>query len=1060
MKLHRLELEGFGPFRDRQTVDFDAFADDGIFLIAGRTGAGKSSVLDGVCFALYGSVPRYEGSDRRLRSDHCAPEDPTSVALEFSAAGARWRLTRSPEYERPKLRGTGMTTEPHRAELLQWVDERWIGRAARPVDVAHEIDELLGLNQQQFLQVILLAQNRFAEFLLARSDDRQKLLRRLFGTRTYEDYQGALDQRRKDAEAAVAASDELVELLLGEAEHVLAEQGFDVAAGGAGAGALSADVMGAGGGPGDDLAAAGLPGSVAGWAGGDLAAAGSTDHPAEGSTGERAADGESTPERLEAVNRGLQRVDYRIETLTREVEAADTAHRDAQTVFAATKELREGQERRARSRSALARLEEDAVAIAADRAELDRAQAAEALRAPIEAAERASEALAVAVRAEESAREAWLALDPEAVTDAAALRRRIADLTGDLAVWAKAAETERLLAELDASLARDAAAVEEQARLIAELDATRAQLPAALEALDALLGPARDAAAGLAPAREKLDEIERRLGAAREAERFAERLRVADVAHLTTVEAHDRARSAVTQLLRRRLAGHAAELAAELVDGEACAVCGATEHPHPAEASDDPVTDEMLAIAERARDRAAADEIEATDVARAAREAHAAASARAGGGSVELLTAERDGAAAAVDAAEQAVATRDRLVAEHAELVAMDAAAAAERDRLASALAATREAVAAKTADAETARATVGAACGEFDSVAERIAAATLLRDAATRLADALDRTATVRIQDAEARADRDARVAASVFSDDAASVEAAIAALRDAATRARLDERIRTHEAALRAERDRLRELELELAGVPDELVDVEVAAVALESARTRWSEAAQTMLRTEQIAERVRELVRRVDAAQAGVSELAAEASVVARLANTVAGRPPNTLRMTLEAFVLAAELEEIVEAANLRLSEMSAGRYLLHHTDARAARNAASGLGIEIFDSFTGMPRPAQSLSGGETFLASLALALGLAEVVTARAGGVRLDTLFIDEGFGSLDADTLELAMRTLDELRQGGRTVGVISHVEAMKEQLPAQLVVEATPRGPSVVRAQAGLPAR
>ena len=1033
MKLHRLELEGFGPFRDRQTVDFDAFADDGIFLIAGRTGAGKSSVLDGVCFALYGSVPRYEGSDRRLRSDHCAPEDPTSVALEFSAAGARWRLTRSPEYERPKLRGTGMTTEPHRAELLQWVDERWIGRAARPVDVAHEIDELLGLNQQQFLQVILLAQNRFAEFLLARSDDRQKLLRRLFGTRTYEDYQGALDQRRKDAEAAVAASDELVELLLGEAERVLVEQGFDGAVGSGAAGVFSADGSGVGGGSRHDLAA---DGSAQG-----LAAGG------------------STPDRLEAVNRGLQRVDYRIETLTREVEAADAAHREAQTAFAAAKELREGQERRARSRSALARLEEDAVAVAADRAELDRAQAAEALRAPIEGAARAAEALAVAVRAEERAREAWVALDPEAVTDAAALRQRIADLTGDLAVWAKAAETERLLAELDASLARDAAAVEEQSRLIAELDATRAQLPAALEALDALLGPARDAAAGLVPAREKLDEIERRLGAAREAEKFADRLRVADIAHLKAVEAHDRARSAVTQLLRRRLAGHAAELAAELVDGEACAVCGATEHPHPAAPSDDPVTDEMFAVAERARDRAAADEVEATDAARVAREAHAAASARAGGGSVDLLTAERDGAAAAVDAAEQAVSTRDRLLAEHADLIAMDAAAGAEREALSGALAATREAVAAKTADAETARATVVAARGEFGSVAERIAAATRLRDAASRLADALDRTATARVQDAEARADRDARVAASVFADDASSVEAAVAALRDAATRTRLDERIRTHEAALRAERDRLRELELELAGVPDELVDVELAATALESARTRWSEAAQTMLRTEQIAERVRELVRRVDAAQAGVSELAAEASVVARLANTVAGRPPNTLRMTLEAFVLAAELEEIVEAANLRLSEMSAGRYLLHHTDARAARNAASGLGIEIFDSFTGMPRPAQSLSGGETFLASLALALGLAEVVTARAGGVRLDTLFIDEGFGSLDADTLELAMRTLDELRQGGRTVGVISHVEAMKEQLPAQLVVEATPRGPSVVRAQAGVPA-
>jgi exonuclease SbcC len=106
----------------------------------------------------------------------------------------------------------------------------------------------------------------------------------------------------------------------------------------------------------------------------------------------------------------------------------------------------------------------------------------------------------------------------------------------------------------------------------------------------------------------------------------------------------------------------------------------------------------------------------------------------------------------------------------------------------------------------------------------------------------------------------------------------------------------------------------------------------------------------------------------------------------------------------------------------------------------------------DAHTGQARPAQSLSGGETFLASLALALGLAEVVTALAGGVKLDTLFIDEGFGSLDEDTLDLAMRTLDELRQGGRTVGLISHVAAMKEQLPAQLVVEATPQGPSIIR--------
>lgn len=1008
MKLHRLELEGFGPFRDRQSIDFDAYAEDGIFLIAGRTGAGKSSVLDGVCFALYGSAPRYDGSERRLRSDHCAPDDPTSVSLEFTAAGARWRLTRSPEYERPKLRGTGMTTEPHRAELFQLVGDQWVGRAARPVDVAHEIDELLGLNQQQFLQVILLAQNRFAEFLLARSDDRQKLLRRLFGTRTYEEYQSALDQRRKDAEQAVSAGGDLVELLVGEAERVLGEHG------------LAGDA---------DVESGAEPSPVAS---GGIA------------------------ERLSGARRGVQRAEYRIETLTRGADLADAAHRAAETAFTEAKRLREGQDRRARSRLALASLEEQSEQIDSQRAELERAIAAEALRAPIETARRTADALAAASRAEEEARALWLLADPDGEMDAEALRRRITELTGDLALWSQAAETERALAALEASLARDLEALEEQARVIAQIDQARAQLPAALADLDARLASAREAAARVDTARQRLEDLDQRLSAAREAENLAMSLRNADAAHLVAVEEHDRARSAVTVLLRRRLAGHASELAAELVDGEPCAVCGATAHPHPAEPTDDPVTDDFLAAAERARDRAAEIEAEASERARKARDAHAAVAARAGGATVEALTADRDFAANSLAAVTDAIALRDRLAGEREDLLAIDAAAAAERDQLAATLASGREGVAAKTAEVEAAQSVIETARGEYATVAERIAAATKLRSAAAALADAIDRTAAATTQDAEARADRDALVAASVFAEEAgdAAVEAVRAALCDAATRKSLDERIRTYDAALRAERDRLRELELELAGVPDEPIDLAAAAAELDGARRRWTEATEALVAARQVASRLTDLADRADAAHAGIATLAAEASVVARLANTVAGRPPNTLRMTLEAFVLAAELEEIVEAANLRLSDMSAGRFLLQHTDARAARNAASGLGLEVFDSFTGTPRPAQSLSGGETFLASLALALGLAEVVTARAGGVRLDTLFIDEGFGSLDAETLELAMRTLDELRQGGRTVGVISHVEVMKEQIPAQLVVEATPRGPSIVRAQ------
>ncbi|MGI0519187.1 SMC family ATPase, partial [Microbacterium maritypicum] len=226
MRLHRLEVEGFGPFRSRQTVDFDAFADDGIFLIAGRTGAGKSSILDAVCFGLYGGVPRYDGGEKRLRSDHCEPDDPSEVVVEFSTPTGRFRVTRSPEYLRPAKRGGGMTKQASAVALDEWTDAGWVGRAARAVDVAGELDEILQLSREQFLQVILLAQNRFSEFLLAGSRDRQALLRRLFGTQRFEDVQARFDERRREAEQALGARLATVEARVDEAERLVAADGL------------------------------------------------------------------------------------------------------------------------------------------------------------------------------------------------------------------------------------------------------------------------------------------------------------------------------------------------------------------------------------------------------------------------------------------------------------------------------------------------------------------------------------------------------------------------------------------------------------------------------------------------------------------------------------------------------------------------------------------------------------------------------------------------------------------------------------------------------------------
>jgi exonuclease SbcC len=1017
MRLHRLELEGFGPFREPQVVDFDAFAVDGIFLIAGRTGAGKSSVLDGVCFALYGGAPRYDGAEKRLRSDHCAPDDPTRVTVEFSAAGRRWRVTRSPEYERPKQRGTGLTTEPHRALLEERIGDEWIGRAARPVDVARELDEILGLNQQQFLQVILLAQGRFAEFLLAKNDDRQRLLRKLFGTRTYEDYQAALEQRRKDAERALAAAGDGVVLLLGEAERIIAADGL------AGEGASATGAAGAG----------------------DLLLA--VDPPAGDSVGAAIDARDATlTSRFAAGERAVQRAAYRSDTLTRERAEADAAHRQAEIAHTAAKALRDRHEQRARSRSALAALEERAPQVTADRETLARAEAAEVLRAPIESTVRAQALAAAAAEVRVTALDAWTAIGES--PDASALGIRIDEIAGDLAVAAAAADQERNLREAES--ARDALIVRiaEFELLLARIDAARAELPTRAAQLDDELAAHTRAAAALPAARTALTEVTARRDAAREADSLAIAQRDAETAHAAALEALEQTAASVTALLRRRLAGHAGELAEALVDGQPCAVCGSIDHPHPATANDDPVTDDVLAVAELGKDEAAAQERAAAEGARAARAAHAVVSARAGGDDVDTLTELHSAAEAALAVASAAEAASERIARERRTLTETDAAAARERDALAQELASARESLAAVTESAAASRRAVDAARGEFETVADRVADANRRRRLAQALADA-HADATVRDAAAsDATVDRDARIAASVFID----APDATAALRDASERSASDETIREFDAALRAERDRLRELELELAGQPEEAIDLTATATALAVARERWSATVDAAAHAAQTLARLADLFARASASHAEIAHLADEHETVARLANTVAGKAPNTHRMTLESFVLAAELEEIVEAANLRLGDMSSGRYRLEHTDARAARGAASGLGLQIMDAHTGQARPAQSLSGGETFLASLALALGLAEVVTARAGGVRLDTLFIDEGFGSLDDDTLELAMRTLDELRQGGRTVGLISHVAAMKEQLPAQLIVEATSQGPSVIR--------
>jgi exonuclease SbcC len=307
---------------------------------------------------------------------------------------------------------------------------------------------------------------------------------------------------------------------------------------------------------------------------------------------------------------------------------------------------------------------------------------------------------------------------------------------------------------------------------------------------------------------------------------------------------------------------------------------------------------------------------------------------------------------------------------------------------------------------------------------------------------------AQAQLAQAEARAS-DARQQLELALPDAgfSTAEDALAQLLDAAEAATLQANVRTghDEQARVVELFASEEIMLALGEEASGLVPDEEQLGALRSAAAQAEEQARAAGLAAVLAKRC---AASLDAILAEYQDLAGggdgpreRAQMLTALADTAGGRGDNAYRMSLNSYVLAARLEQVALAASERLVAMSDGRYLLQHTDAKAARGAKSGLGLEVVDQWTGHRRDTSTLSGGESFMASLSLALGLADVVQHESGGIQIETLFVDEGFGSLDEQSLEQVMDALEGLRDGGRVVGLVSHVGEMKQRIGVQLQV-------------------
>ena len=1041
MRINRLTIAGFGPYKTAQHIDFDAFSDDGIFLITGNTGAGKSSILDAICFALYAGVPRYEGTQQQLRSDYCEPGDPTYVELWFSTGGQQYRVRRSPDYERPKKSGVGTTKSPAAAQLFVRVGDasgalgssgasnasaellphdsgdegEWQGVAAIPREVGIALDGILGLSKDQFLQVILLAQNRFQKFLHAKNDERQSVLQSLFGTRRFADIERALVERRKALEVRQRESAERI-----------AELGSQVAA---------------------------------------IVAVGAADGEGASADGDVEPDTSGRPIDRAYFEHALADLDRQLDAARQRVAVADERFSAAEAELRERENLRRLQTRRDGAAAQLAELVRLDESVDDDRHRLEAATRAEIVWAHVGAQETAESSLDRAAVAERAARVAYAEATTlsglgEASSAAGASAQRTAESdsvpTPD-SLAADADELSRLMGGLDVVLADEKRIPRLTAR-VAEYDAAekaqQADVDEATERAKTLPGlidevvEQRNARLVEASGRSDAEERVTRLVTARESAVLAAALKLdldaARVVEKTASTANKAAAGRYDDLLTRRLDGHAAELASTLVDGRPCAVCGATEHPNPTAWTSElgePITDAEIAE-QRTLLAAAGDALAEAGVAvqdLAAR--HASATSASDGRSPAEIDADLESAratlASAVDADGAAQALESRVAELRAELESITATV----DELTSALQTTQNARASLVSQIESITELVEQHRGDHSSVAERVLDLQHLLTVTREFEAALLTHADKRLALEHARQTLREHLDEQRFSDSAEVTEARLTAPQ----RDDLSGRISAHEVARATAVAILAEPELH--ELPEASIEIEPAAEARRAAGADRDEARVAAGSVADRLGRLRSLVgdalERLDASET----LLAEYETMRSLANSVEGAEPNTMRMRLESYVLAAQLEEIIRAANARLAVMTGGRYSLEHDDSVQYRNTRSGLGIAILDQHTGRARATHSLSGGETFLASLALALGLAEVVSNQAGGITLDTLFIDEGFGSLDSDTLAIAMSTLDSLRSGGRTIGLISHVEAMKEQIPSRLRITVTPQG-------------
>ncbi len=1176
MRPLKLTLSAFGPYAAATELALDRLGQSGLYLITGDTGAGKTTLFDAITFALYGEASGDQRSAAMFRSKYAAPETPTFVELTFSYRDRRYTVRRSPEYERPKSRGQGTTTQKAEAQLT--MPDGSVLTKPREVDAA--IRDIMGIDRNQFLQIAMIAQGDFLKLLLAPTEDRKRIFRKIFNTDIFQRLQD--DLKRESG----ALNDRCAALRMSLRQYIAGVQCDED-------NVLNLSLRQAKDG---NLPITEVTGLIANILEQDRTASRQLQQKVD-----------ALDEELKIIHTNLSKAEETAKMEAQLGKLRQTMEEETLRLEAA-RQQRDAQLAQEPGREALAQqitlleaelpqyttLEEQKASLTQLERQLQERTAA--LSAGQDTLQKLEEALARSRQELEELRDVG-----EAVLSLTAQRKELAAEQQLLGAWqsqqgslARAEEETRLAqAQLEARLReqdklnaltqritlleaelpqydllrRKKDEARQAIARLQKLDAARQEKQAALSARNTRLARMKQEQAALrdAPARreqllaqemqtqrrrEELLTLQARLEAQAQ---LAQALGKAQNRFRLATRAADAASAHYQQCSNAFLAEQAGILAQELTEGVPCRVCGSLHHPHPARKSENAPTEAQLNQLKAAADQAQAEQ-------RRASEDCAGLKARFDARQAELcvelaaqsMPSEPEAAQAAIPGL---LSGLDRDLMELDVQIKAQTAAVNRAGELEAALPGQEQAIAslngqllALEKDSAAEQSALTGLQGDLEELTAKLTFAsreeaqsrlTADRRRAAQMQSALDE-ARKRCQQTQQEcavcqagaAQTEARILALPWPDqhvEASQVSARLAALaqelrtctaslqarqaqlarrqelekalpqaqRQAQTQADqnagLEKRILSDTASLAALRQQSAELAQRLeyetaaeakAALAEKANALCAARAALTQAEQAFAACNEAVIRTrsaagqlahqlentakidgdaekarqeEALEQRSRLLAQKqaadsriaanapalksIHERQLDISSLESRYSWVRALSNTANGNLAGKEKIMLETYVQTTYFDRIIARANLRLLVMTDGQYQLKRRTEAENNKSQSGLELNVIDHCNGSERSVKTLSGGEAFKASLALALGLSDVIQSSSGGVRLDTMFVDEGFGSLDEESLDQAMKALAGITEGNRLVGIISHVSELKTRIDRQILV-------------------